>query len=64
MQGNFIRLQTTILNLMKGSPKTICIEKKVPIEIAASIKKIKRTGFFYKEESTRVFHYDNLASHF
>ena len=50
-------------NLMKGSPKTICIEKKVPAEIAASIKKIKRTGFFYKEESTRVFHYDNLASH-
>ena len=51
------------LNLMKGSKKTICIEKKAPSEITSSIKNIKLDGFFYKEEPTRVFHYNNLASH-
>jgi cell division protein FtsI/penicillin-binding protein 2 len=50
-------------NLMKGSKKTICIEKKAPSEIASSLKNIKHDGFFYKEEPTRVFHYNNLASH-
>jgi cell division protein FtsI (penicillin-binding protein 3) len=51
------------LNLMKGAKKTVNIEKKVPVEIASVLKKIKRSGFFYKEEPTRVYHYDNLASH-
>jgi cell division protein FtsI (penicillin-binding protein 3) len=51
------------LNLMKDSKKTICLEKKVSGEIAASLKNIKRSGFFFKEEPTRVYHYDNLASH-
>jgi cell division protein FtsI (penicillin-binding protein 3) len=51
------------LNLMRGSKKTICIEKKVNSDIAESLKKIKRDGFFYKEEPTRVYHYNNLASH-
>ena len=51
------------LNLMKGSKKTICIEKKAPGDLAASLKNKKRPGFFYKEEPTRVYHYNNLASH-
>ena len=51
------------LDLMKSQKKTVCIEKKVPIEIAASLKKLKRTGFFFKDEATRVFQYDKLASH-
>ena len=51
------------LDLMKSQKKTVCIEKKVPIEIAASLKTLKRTGFFFKEEATRVFQYDKLASH-
>jgi len=51
------------LNLMKGSKKTICLEKKAPSEIASDLKDIKRSGFFYKEEPTRVFHYNNLAAH-
>ncbi len=32
-------------------------------EIANKIRKIKKTGFFYKEEPTRVYQYKNLASH-
>lgn len=51
------------LNLMKGSKKTICLEKKVSSDLAESLKKIKLDGFFYKEEPTRVYHYNNLASH-
>ncbi len=57
------RSSTHYLNLLKGSKKTICIEKKVNSDLAESLKKIKRNGFFYKEEPTRVYHYNNLASH-
>ena len=59
----FKKSKNYYLNLMKGSKKTICIEKKASTEIAASLKNIRSSGFFYKEEPTRVFHYDNLASH-
>ena len=59
----FKKSKSFYLNLMKGSKKTICVEKKAPSEIASSIKNIKYDGFFYKEEPTRVFHYNNLASH-
>jgi cell division protein FtsI/penicillin-binding protein 2 len=51
------------LRLMQGSKKTICIEKKVSIESAASLKDLKFSGFFYKDEPTRVYHYNNLAAH-
>ncbi len=51
------------LNLMSGSKKTICLEKKVRTELAESLKEIKRVGYFYKEDPTRVYHYNNLASH-
>lgn len=51
------------LNLMKGSKKTICLEKKVPVEKAASLKEIKRVGYFYKDDPSRVYHYNSLASH-
>jgi cell division protein FtsI (penicillin-binding protein 3) len=51
------------LNLMSDSKKTICIENKVPIEKASSLKKIKRVGYFYQDDPTRVYHYNNLASH-
>lgn len=59
----FNKSRNFYLNLMKGAKKTICIEKKAPIELAASLKNIKYPGFFFKEEPTRVFHYNNLASH-
>ena len=59
----FKKSKNFYLNLMKGSKKTICIEKKAPAEIAATLKNIKLSGFFYKDEPTRVFHYDNLAAH-
>lgn len=51
------------LGLMKESKKTICLEKKVPSEKAANLKTIKRVGFFYEDDPSRIYHYKNLASH-
>jgi cell division protein FtsI (penicillin-binding protein 3) len=51
------------MNLMNGAKKTICIEKKVPAEVANSLKELKRVGFFYRDDPSRVYHYNNLASH-
>ncbi len=59
----FNKSKNYYLNLMNGSKKTICLEKKASSELASSLKNIKHSGFFYKEEPTRVFHYNNLASH-
>lgn len=51
------------LSLLKKSGKTICIEKKVPVEKANLLNGFNRVGLFTKEEPTRIFHYENLASH-
>jgi cell division protein FtsI (penicillin-binding protein 3) len=49
--------------LMQTSGKTICIEKKAPSEKAIILKNFKAVGLFYEEDPTRIYHYDNLASH-
>lgn len=51
------------LSLMKENKKTICLEKKVPSEKATSLKSLKRVGFFYKDDPSRIYHYKNLGSH-
>lgn len=51
------------LKLMSGKKKTICIEKKVPVEKSIALKELKRVGYFFKDDPTRVYHYNNLASH-
>ena len=50
-------------DLMKTSGKTICIEKKAPSEKAIILKNFKVVGLFYEEDPTRIYHYNNLASH-
>ena len=50
-------------NLMEGSNKTICIEKKAPSEKALLLKDFKVNGLFYKDDPTRVYYYNDLASH-
>ena len=49
--------------IMKVSGKTICIEKKAPSEKAILLKNFKAVGLFYEEDPTRIYHYNNLASH-
>ena len=50
-------------DLMNDSGKTICLEKKVPDQKAFLMTNFKVNGLFYREDPTRVYHYDNLASH-
>jgi cell division protein FtsI (penicillin-binding protein 3) len=59
----FGRTKGYYLNLMAGSKKTICIEKKAPSEKAFFLKDFKVTGLFSREDPTRVYQYDRLASH-
>jgi cell division protein FtsI (penicillin-binding protein 3) len=51
------------LGLMKQNHKTVCIEKKAPGEKAQLLNNFKVAGLFYKEDPTRIYHYNNLASH-
>jgi cell division protein FtsI (penicillin-binding protein 3) len=51
------------LDMMKVSNKNICLERKAPSEKALILKNFKAPGLFYKEDPTRIFPYDNLASH-
>ena len=51
------------LNLLKGKGKTICLEKKVPVEKSVKLFEYNNPAFFYVEEPTSVFHYGSLASH-
>lgn len=50
-------------NLMSVKGKTICLEKKASGDKAIQLKELKIAGLFYKDESTRVYHYGSLASH-
>jgi cell division protein FtsI (penicillin-binding protein 3) len=50
-------------DLMDVTGKTICIEKKAPSEKALLLKNFKAAGLCYKEEPTRIYQYNNLASH-
>ncbi len=55
--------KTYYMNLLAGSGKTICIEKKASGEKAQILKNFNVDGLFYQEDPTRVYHYENLASH-
>ena len=59
----FNKPQSYYSALLKKKGKTICIEKKAPSEKAFQLKDYKIAGLFYREEPTRVYYYDQLASH-
>ncbi|MGE5410979.1 MAG: penicillin-binding protein [Clostridiales bacterium] len=51
-------------NLIRNSStRIVCLEKKVPADKAIKLKDYKIDGLFSKEDPTRVYSYDNLASH-
>jgi cell division protein FtsI (penicillin-binding protein 3) len=41
----------------------ICLEKKVPMNKAIELKKFVTDGYFSQEDYTRIYPYNNLASH-
>lgn len=49
--------------LKNPESKVVCLEKKAPAELAVKLKDVKINGLFSKEDPTRVYSYDNLASH-
>jgi cell division protein FtsI (penicillin-binding protein 3) len=50
-------------NLLKQKSKTICLEKKAPLEKASLLNDYKLNGLFSKDDPSRVYHYGSLASH-
>lgn len=49
--------------MMRGKSNTICIEKKVPNEKSLLLKNLNLPALYFKEDPTRIYHYNNLASH-
>lgn len=59
----FGKSKSYYMNLMNQKGKNISLEKKVPGEEALPLKNFKVTGLFSEEDPTRVYQYNNLASH-
>jgi len=51
------------LDLMNQTGKTICIQKKAPSDKAILLENFKVNGLFSRDDPTRVYTYDSLASH-
>ncbi len=51
------------INLIKDGNKTVCLEKKVPMEQAIKLKKLVIDGLTYQEDFSRVYPYGSSASH-
>jgi cell division protein FtsI (penicillin-binding protein 3) len=51
------------LGLMKEKSSTICIERKVSNEKSLLVKNLKLPALYYREDPTRIYHYNSLASH-
>lgn len=49
--------------LMNQKNKTVCIEKKVPVETALHLDEFKLAALFTVDKPTRVYQYGSLASH-
>jgi len=51
------------LRMMKEKSSTICIEKKVSNEKSLFAKNLKLPALYFREDPTRIYHYNSLASH-
>lgn len=51
------------LKLMKEKSTNICLEKKVSNEKTLLAKNLKLPALYYTNDPTRIYHYNNLASH-
>ncbi|MCX7797864.1 MAG: transpeptidase family protein [Melioribacter sp.] len=59
----FGKSQKYYKNLIENGIGNVCLEKKVPMEKAIVLKKLYIDGLFYMDDFTRVYPYNNLASH-
>jgi len=51
------------LSKMKGENKTITLAKHVPLSEAGSLLSLKLPGYYYRKGISRVYYYNNFASH-
>jgi cell division protein FtsI (penicillin-binding protein 3) len=51
------------LKMMREKSSTVCIEKKVSNEKSLLVKNLKLPALYYREDPTRIYHYNSLASH-
>ena len=51
------------LNILKGSGKTVCVEKKASVEKVKLLLNYKLNAMVITEDPTRIYQYGNLASH-
>ncbi len=49
--------------LISGGNGNVCLEKKVPLDAALSLKKTVIEGLFNQQDYSRIYPYGNLASH-
>jgi cell division protein FtsI (penicillin-binding protein 3) len=59
----FGRTQKYYLDLMDETGRNICLEKKASAEKSLPLKELKIPGLFNVEDPTRIYAYNNLASH-
>ncbi len=59
----FLKPVSYYMDLMSVNGKTICIEKKVSSEKCMMLKTFKSAGLFTREDPTRIYQYNNTASH-
>ena len=59
----FGKSKSHYLNLMQTSKKHVCIEEKVSSEKALLLKNFRVAGLYAVDDPTRVYPYNNLASH-
>jgi len=59
----FNKEESYYTDLLAKKSKIICIEKKVFHERIVELKDLKINGLFYQDEPSRIYRYENLASH-
>lgn len=51
------------LKLIREDTTTVCIEKKAPNEKKSLLKDLDLRALYYRNDPTRIYNYNNLASH-
>ena len=59
----FSKSKSHYLKLLNQKPKTICLEKKAPLEKASLLNGYKLSAMFSVDDPSRVYHYGSLGSH-
>ncbi|NWF89428.1 MAG: hypothetical protein HXY50_08190 [Ignavibacteriaceae bacterium] len=49
--------------LLESKSRTVCVERKVPKEKSLLLRNLNLPALYVKEDPTRIYHYNSLASH-